>query len=417
MMRQSRRHFIKNSAASLMVLAGASAIPFMPDDFVGVAQAAETAAPASAPKGREFIMLCDTFEKAVSHGEQRYTKASRSGFIKALDVASNEMTTLDIPFFGHMVDQDPLNPKHLITFEKWGQNGAVVDLDSKKTVTTIQPIKDHEFFGHAVFNADGRYIADTEHDFEQSNGKLVIRSTSDMKVVDTHLSYGLRPHDCFSADGGKTIIVANTGHILGTPSVSWVDFESGKLVNQVMMDKAQEVFYMHANLSYDGWLSVYGRAQPGSKKEHFELITFVSPDGRVCPLTLPKDLKKKMKGEALSTAYIGQTGLVAVTLPDANLLLVADYKTQKLIDAFALPRPKGVLPVLNPKNGEPNLLASLSGVRKLVSMNINTQKKKPAPPYRQRRHGRPRFAYHQNICLMVPREGICSVVEHVEYTR
>ena len=334
---------------------------------------AEEAASNLAPKGREFIMVCDTYAKSYTHEEVSRTQATRPGPLYALDVAAGETTTINLPFFGHIVNQHPLHTSHVLTFEKWGHHGAVIDITSKKIVAMMEPYKGHEFFGHLLFNTDGTHFVDSEFSANQAIGKLAVRDSSTMQIVDTYSSYGARPHGSFSSDNGKTIMVANGGHGEGTSNISWIDFASGKLLHQLDMKAGNYIDYQHVDMSHDGWFCIVGK----STRQTVELIKFISPDGRVYSPDIPENLKKIMHDETLSIAMLGKSGLVAVTIPKSDVIVIIDYKTQKLVEAITLDYPRGALPSLDPRDGDGAVLATLGKARELISIKVDADHKKP----------------------------------------
>ncbi len=352
-----------------MALAGAYAAGLMPSNIIEPAYAKE-----AAPKGREFFMTCDTYAKSYTHAEISRTKVSRPGRLCMLDVEANEVTFVKLPFLGHIVNQHPLNPKHVFTFEKWGHKSALIDVRDKKILTITESSENHEFFGHMLFNADGTHFVDSEYAAQQPVGRLAIRDSSTMKMVDAFSSYGAWPHDTYSPDNGKTIMVANGGHGDSKSNISWVDFASGKLLHQLDMEAGNYVDYQHVIMSHDGWLCIAGK----SKKQTAELIKFVSPDGRAYSPDIPKDLMVKMRDETLSMTLLGKSGLMAITIPKSNVVLVINYKTQKLIEAIAIDYPKGVLPSIDPRDNDLTLLINLGKTRELLSVKMGADHKSPA---------------------------------------
>lgn len=359
-MQPSRRQFLQLTAASLALLTTGRTSHLLANAYAANA----------APPGRELLLLCDSDREV---GTDHHVRVTDPGSIKILDVASNTVSAIPVPFFGHTVNQNPTRPEHVVSFEKWGKRGALVDIKDKKLLTMIPPAEGKTFFGHAAFSADGSKMVVTENNYAESEGALTFRDTSDMKVIQKYSSYGMVPHECRTPDNGKTIMVVNKGKDKSISNLSWIDWNSGKLLNQVEFRDSYNVQFGHCDLSYDNWVCVSGRSD---EKKFSELVVFISPQGEVLPVKLPPKIAQKMKGEALSIAFLGHSGLVGVTITKANLVLLIDYKTQELVRTVTLGVPNGILPVLDGNDEEPSALVTSNKNR---NVDIITVKKSQKP--------------------------------------
>lgn len=361
----SRRNFLKLSAASAAYWAlFRNAVAT--DLFAGEADAGL----------REYLLLADSEVDVVAN-----SGISHPGTIKILDVQAGETASIDLPLFGHIVNQ---NPKHLtqaVTFEKWGSQGALIDIKDQKILSLIDAKTNAIFFGHSTFSPDGNILVCTEQDKDGTKGTLVLREMSNFKIVGELPSYGRSPHECRSFDGGKTIVVANTGAGQETANVSWVDYQSGKLLRKVAFP-ANRALFSHLDISYDGWMCVSaGSISDDEHSRPHKLIVFISPEGKVFWPHIPKELKKRIKGEALSIAFLGRSGFAAVTVPLTNLLLIMDYKKQSVVGVIQMDMPKGVLPVSNQSGHDRELLVSLGRSRQLLDVNFSNEKGGTIKPY------------------------------------
>ena len=354
----SRRDFLKLLSTVMAAAAGGSA-----SLFTSCPALAQWADPKKiVPNGREYLLMGDTSLPVPKGGD--YT--SVPGTINIYDVVTGETSSIEVPFFGHVVNQSKTVSEHVVAFQKWGTLGALIDIKKKAVIELIPARKGSTFFGHSAFCGDGKILVCTEELLHQESGSLVLRDFPSMKIIGELPSYGGHPHECRSLADGQTIVVANnfgTNH--GAGSLSWVDVHSGKLLNKIEL-RPDSVEPSHFDFSFDGWMCVVGKSL--EKHNITRLVAFVSPSGEVHEPQLPDNINKKVKDEVLSIAFLGNTGLVALTIPAANMLLVMDYKTQTLVEVFSLAAPKGVLMDLDPAHGEASIIASLSNDRKLVSI-------------------------------------------------
>lgn len=359
---QSRRDILKLMATTSL-LVGAAPIAHRLGQSRFVADALAGDGPAT---GTEYILLCD----ADSSAEVRsYTGQSHPGTIKRFDVAAGEVASIDVPLFGHIVNQNPFRPEQVVAFEKWGTLGALVDIKEQKLLTVIEARPNSTFFGHSVLFDGGRVIAATEQDLNGDRGALVLRSVPDMKVIGELASYGNGPHECRSHDHGKTIMVANSGRGKSAANVSWVDSASGKLLRKIEFPE-QKILYSHLDVSFDGWVCVSGGHLSSDNSEvRRTMVAFISPNGHVSFPTMPTDIEEKLKEEALSIAFLGTSGLVAVTVPSSDLVLLMDYKKHLLIEALSFAAPKGIIPRVEGEK-DPSFIVSLYHRRKLLSVGM-----------------------------------------------
>lgn len=355
----SRRDFLKYSAVSLATVAGAPSLFFLPNSAFASAPEVATSV------GREMVLICDTQLPNPLRTDHRPI----AGTIEMYDVAARKRTTLDVPFFGHMVTQNYAHPEQVVALQKWGTMGGLVDLKQKKVLHLIESKPSSIFFGHLAFCVGGTVIACVEQGITENGGELVLRSLSDMKIIGALPTAGNYPHECCSYDGGKTIMVANNLINNQFGNVAWVDYASGKLVKKVVFEKSR-FSPSHLVVTHDGWVCTSGKLQDDDHQPGIEkILSFISPTGEVYYPKFPDDLNQKMVGEGLSLAVLGKTGLLAVTLPDANMLLILDYKTQQLIDKVDLQSPRGVLHTLDAKGNEGGVIVSLGVVKELVSID------------------------------------------------
>lgn len=367
----SRREFLKSSSASLIALAGASSPLFVPFSAM-----AENGMAEAAPKGRELILICDTDHELPVHGQYNPV----SGRICVVDAKSGDVDFIQTPFYGHTVDQNPLHPEQAVSLQKWGTMGALFNLKTKSTINFIHAINSYMFFGHGLFSPDGKSFICAEQNINEKGGQLVVRSVPDMKVIGQMSAYGDDPHECHSFDGGKTIMVANNRNPDGVGSVTWIDPISGKLVRKISFS-AQNFAPSHMDLSHDGWYCLGGKQYKSTNtKDAADLISFISPSGEVFAPKIPDDISRRVYEEALSVKFMGKTGMVAITVPQSDLVLIMDYKKQTLVEALDLEIPKGVLYKVDGKGEQSGLIISLAKKNEMVRVQYSKHKKSTVNP-------------------------------------
>ena len=238
----------------------------------------------------------------------------------------------------------------------------------------VQPAPGNTFFGHAAFNANGTIAFTTEDTYKASTGQLVIRDASNLKMIQKISSYGIKPHQCITSPDQKTLIVVNQGlkSKAVVPNLAWIDIVSGKLIKKVELTVDSNVGYSHLDLSFDGWACVGGISSSKATSVPVNLVTFVSPAGDAFVPPIPADLTERLHGEALSIAFLGKTGLVAVTVPAANLLLILNYKGNALVEVLDMPKPTGIVPNANNLDACDGVLVSCKPDKNLFLVSDKT---------------------------------------------
>jgi hypothetical protein len=276
-----------------------------------------------------------------------------------------------VDFFGHTVTQDPKNPYRLVTFEKWGRRGALVDLRDPTPLATVRTPEKQIFFGHAGYVSDGSTLVTTEDNYEHTSGYIGLRDPSNLKLIEKMSSYGAGPHECRVLDDGKTLLVVNVGQKKADPAIPsnlcWIEAASGKLLHKITFSNIQPIpQYAHINISSDGWICAHGFRYSKDNPEVFGgCATMISPEGRVLDLDLPL-IAGVARDEALSSAFIEDKDLVATTLPNCNLAIIWDYKTQKRVALVNTWTPKGILTDLK----DPAFIVSSGIKRDLVRLSV-----------------------------------------------
>jgi len=366
----SRRDFLKIGTASVALAVGGSALWWGSRSML-------------APNLREYLMLCDTTKDVPV--DKNPVRVTNPGWVRALDVQSGESFSIDLPFFGHTVDGNPAKPGHVVTFEKWGKRAALIDMKQRSVLSQFSSSDNSLFFGHGAFTPDGSTLITTEDTYDRNGGVLVFRDAKTLKVLDQVQSGGTRPHECRLINDGKTLLVTNQGNDLSLPSIVWLDTATGDLKQKVTFDEKVPGNYPvqlyggfgHLDASYDNWVCASSvvstgtketRDDPSFKEELYGALVFVSPEGKAYYPDLPLDLTKRMRGEALSVAILGKSGLMAVTFPAANMILVFEYKTQRLVQVIDTPRPTGVIMSLSPKDNDHTMLVENAKDKSLLSI-------------------------------------------------
>jgi hypothetical protein len=353
----SRRRFIKTSVMSTCLFA-ASVL-----DFKAIARADEI--PSATLGLREYLLICDSNAppEAFTYTVPRVTPP---GFIVALDRVSTQTFKINTPFFGRTIDQNPWNKNEMVTLEKGGRRGAVIDFERREVVKLFKPASTNVFTGYAAYvsdqntyRGDGRCLITLEDNEHQSFGQLIIRDPASLRMLASLYTYGVGAQQC-RLWGKNTILVLNgAGTSNASPNLAWIELSSGKLLNQIRVGIENGLHLYDMDVSSHGWIGVGGKNVLPNM--NFGRIAIVSPGGETTLLRAPSEIEAQMIDAVAGIAFLDASNYIAATMPYANLLLIWNVKTHDFVQAVNLSKPGALL-----ANG---LSREDSGISMLVASN------------------------------------------------
>ena len=365
----SRRQFLLSASASVAV-AGSSSTAFA--SWFKMQN----------PTGQETIILCDMdnppdnppLPPGVPLKRPNFPLVNPPGSINAFNTVTRQITKIDIPFFGHTTIQDPRQPQRIVSFEKWGTRSVLVDIKTKSILAHGQAEPGYMFFGHAAYIRNGEALVASEDSYKADDGKLAVMDPNTLEIKQSMSSYGSGPHQCMLLDDGKTLLVANGGapeRDIG-PNITWIDADTGNRVKTVDMAIEPYSIYGHIDYSYDGWVAACGFVTTRDHAFTHARAALISPEGKIIPLALPDGILS----ETLSVAFLGQSGMVAMTMPGADAMYIWSYHDQALVGKIVAHAPNGVLPGLG--FGTPSVVVSIASRHKhMAEFSIDSDKQFP----------------------------------------
>jgi hypothetical protein len=306
---------------------------------------------AAAGTDKNEVLLINNSTKA-GYGKPWMTVRTPPGSVRIFSLASGKTEEVQLPFFGHNLDQNPRQHHVAATFEQFGRRGAAIDLKARKVLAEIETVEGNTFIGHSAYSPDKQWIYTTEQNHRTNQGEISVRDSVTFKFIQKFPSYGHFPHDCRLIEGGSKLIVANNR---GPSNIAYIETSSGKLLHQVIAGSS-ELVLSHFDISYDQWLF----AGPRDKSPYGVLV---SPGGQRFQLPHPKIEKTGI----LSVKFITGSDFLGATYPEGNLVQMWNYKTQKQVASIELPNPRGILEGQAGKS----ILVSLAEERVLKELTQN----------------------------------------------
>jgi len=260
-----------------------------------------------------------------------------------LDDAELPLTSIPMPFFGHGVVPDPVNPQLVSVFEKRGKGACEIDLKQGKVVRTIETGSNREFYGHGAYSPDGNRLYCTETIVEGDYpGLVAVRDAKTHEYLGEFPSFGSSPHDCHLIENGKTMVVTNGGGPLNgsVPNVSYIDVESEALIESVQFD-ASHINAGHLDITSNGKLAVVSAQRTGLPQKSLGGISIRQGD-ILHTLTDPEKLIERLFDESLSVCIHEENSIVGATTPEGNLLTFWNIDDGRLLHYYNMQTPRGI---------------------------------------------------------------------------
>lgn len=242
-------------------------------------------------------------------------------------------------FEPHSFYQNPNNPLQFFAFVKEGYHSACLDLLSDKDPKYFDSTKNCFFYGHAQFSSDGKIIYATERT-GTGKGKIVLRDSKTLEVINTFLLPGFGPHDMVLCNEGRCIavVVDNFVQSVGKFSASEVlllDSSSGKILNKSTLDD-EELCLGHLDIFQDSVFAVMHRPEKkGNKHLAYGVLGGILH-------TTSEEVMPLLQGQGLSIMIDSERKRVITTYPEDSQVTIWDIESKALLKQIDLPLPTGV---------------------------------------------------------------------------
>ena len=310
--------------------------------FYGVKNFTETKLGSTSPfnwSGEELIASGFLVENFHLNGS-KFSPA-----IMITDLEGKILFEHDLIFFPHAIFQHPLHPGMLLMTNKSGASAAMIDMDQERKPKYFQPSAKSVFYGHSAFLPDGKSFVSTEK-LTDSRGKLVIRDTRTLNVIQEYIVPGYGPHDCHLMKDGKTLAVGIDGiqgeeknlKKNGHSGIYFLDLNNGKILGYSPLED-DELSMGHFVITSDNDI-VSGLVLHNG--ENSSGCAAVGKMGSALKtLNGVKKVEKRLRS-SLSIALDESRTRALITFPHCNLMIVWDYKAQICQGSVEVPCPTGI---------------------------------------------------------------------------
>lgn len=198
--------------------------------------------------------------------------AERGHYFSSLS-EQHTLASAAVEFRGHGGSQHPLRPTSAVMYaRRHGTQGIEMDLLTGRVVKRFQAPKDHYFYGHGCFSADGKVMFTTEYNQKTKQGLIGVRDADTYQLLGQFNAHGVEPRDLRLMPDGRTLVVANGGILslidddrddgklklnLDTmvTSLSYIDSHTGQLIDDFRLPDPKASI-RHLDIADDGTVAI-----------------------------------------------------------------------------------------------------------------------------------------------------------------
>ncbi len=313
-------------------------------DFLGYAGAgtmfALSGSRAAAQPGADILLGGGGYQDLDAGGERKWVFAS-------VDLAARKSRRVETRFLPHGIAIHPQHQNRLFVFEKIGPGACEIDLDPSgpRMVRPIPVREGYAFYGHGAVSRDGKLLYSTETRLSDKSGVIAVRDSGTLAYLGEFPTYGDKPHDCHLLGGGKVMVVTNGGGTVGSgkrPSLTYVDVDTRKLLDKFEL-RSEQFNTGHVAATPDGAAVVISAPREGLPTTHLGAISVRTAGSKaLATITQPAEVTGRMRGEALSVAVHGPSGVFGVTHPGGDMVTFWTLKEARFVKMLEFPRVRGI---------------------------------------------------------------------------
>jgi hypothetical protein len=263
-----------------------------------------------------------------------------------------------LPARGHDLVLRPGTRECVVFARRPGTFAVTFSPDGSAPPVEFHSKPDRHFFGHGVFNRDGRLLLTSENDFEAARGVIGVRdATAGYRQIGELDAGGMEPHDMCLLSDGRTLVIANGGletHPLSErenlnvatmdPSLVYVDIETGDLLETYRWPPAlHKLSIRHLALARDD-LVCFGCQHQGPIGEHPALIGFHKRGDTLRLLEVGADVYRPMQNYVGSVSANAAGDLIAASSPRGGMAIIIDAEARRVVDQRRLDDVCGLAP-------------------------------------------------------------------------
>ncbi|MCG8427911.1 MAG: DUF1513 domain-containing protein [Chromatiales bacterium] len=267
-------------------------------------------------------------------------------FLTGITASGTVTFDIQLPGRGHSAVFRPVSSEAVVFARRPDDFLWVVDITTGKVVAQVTAPDERHFYGHGVFDADGRLLYATENDFETGQGVIGVYDAADgYRRVGEFPSQGVGPHELKLLGDGKTLVIANGGirthPDLGRrklnipemqPNLAYLDSTSGKLLGRYQPpQKWHKLSIRH--LDVQGDTVCIGMQYQGRSAEQLPLVALHRGEDELQFVRAPDLIQKRMKNYCGSVCIETAGETFAVSSPRGNLVTFWSVSDGRYLDS------------------------------------------------------------------------------------
>ncbi len=227
---------------------------------------------------------------------------------------------------------------------------VVIDLSVPAITARIHSLTGRHFYGHGVFNAEGRLLYVTENDFGLGTGVIGVYDAADgYRRLGEFSSYGIGPHELKFLNNGVTLAIANGGIRTHPDSgrarlnlsdmqstLAYVDAGSGHLIATYHLPAAlYQLSIRHIDVTANDKVFI-AMQYKGAANRHPPLVATHQGEAALRLLMAPEPIQAAMRNYCGSVAVDSHNQVCAVTSPRGGLITLWSTGDEQFLGSSSL---------------------------------------------------------------------------------
>lgn len=255
-------------------------------------------------------------------------------YLSAVDAGGQLHFDIRLPARGHGVTVRPAHDECVVFARRPGDFLWAVDLDNGRVRRKVQAPADRVYYGHGVFDKEGRLLYVTENDFEAGRGVIGIYDAADgYRRLGEIPSHGIGPHELHLLGDGRTLAIANGGILTHPdtgrsklnlpsmrPNLAYVDSRNGQLLGAYEPPPQwHQLSIRHLDVGADDAVCL-GMQYQGSQQHQPPLVALHRGEDALQMISAPADIQARMKNYCGSVTVDSRSERFAVSSPRGGLV-------------------------------------------------------------------------------------------------